>query len=112
MIHIKVELWPGGDKARAQVIGEATIEPVGGTLERGDYEAALLKWKPDKTAHENPVKAPVWKRVMVSGHKRLTHGPWDLLFRVLSVAVGGARNKGVETWSESSAPVDARETGL
>lgn len=110
MIYVRVELWPRGDQAKAKVVGEATIANVGGTIEVGEYEAALLKWKADETAHQDPTKAPVWKRMMVGGHRRLTRGPWDLLFRVLSAAVGGSRNKGVELWDGSKPALDERPT--
>jgi hypothetical protein len=80
MVVVTVALWPGGDKSRAKVLGEAEIANVGGTRETGDYEVRLLKWGAGRRT---------WKTGRVTGFPRLKLGPWDLLYRALAAIVAG-----------------------
>lgn len=83
MVVVRVELWPGGDRSKARLLGEARIANDGGqrTDSRGDYTVELSKFN----------GTGVWKRGRVTGFPRLRLGGWDLLFRALRATVG-ARN--------------------
>lgn len=43
MLIVKIELWPGGDGARARELGRMAIANVGGTETMGDYTVHLGK---------------------------------------------------------------------
>jgi hypothetical protein len=95
MLYVRIELWPGGDRTAARVLGEGTISNVTrrqmalGELPSdrdpttvGDYVVELMK------SPEYAKSSGVWKRGRVEGFPRTTLGPWDLLFRALAVTVG------------------------
>jgi len=78
VIVVTVELWPGGDKSRAQVLGRAAIINEGtGTLSRGTYAATFS----DKAGR-------LWRAIEVRGFPRKRLLAWDLLYRALRDAVG------------------------
>lgn len=85
MIKVTIELIPAwGDESNSQHLGTAWIvnDGVGG-LDLGNYDFALSKWgEPEAT----------WRKGRIEGFPRQRLGPWDLLFRILRVAVG-SRNK-------------------
>ena len=87
MMYVRIELWPGGNRDRARVLGEAHIANDGEqTLFEnqsvGSYRAELLK------SAEYAKRPGVWKHCRVTGFPRARLGPWDLLFRVLRKTVG------------------------
>jgi hypothetical protein len=99
VIYIRAEIWPKGDRKRARILAEATIENRGGTQSRGNYLARLSNrsgFKSSKGLYSDPeltrVCAPrassVWKAVEIVNFPRLNLGVWDLLFRVLRACVG------------------------
>lgn len=90
MIYIRVEMWPGGRKEGARVLGEATITNKVGDRDRAEYECVLLK-SPEYAKPENIGKP--WKKATVTDFPRLQLGPWDLLLRGLLIAIG-KRNRG------------------
>lgn len=91
MIYIRIEMWPGGFKERARLLGEGTITNTGGNPDRCDYELELKK-SPEYAKPGNVGKP--WKRGLVSNFPRLKLGPWDLLLRGLAAAIGD-RNREV-----------------
>lgn len=52
MIYIRAEMWPKGDRTKARILGEATIENLGGgTRTKADYRTCISKrggFKPTK----------------------------------------------------------------
>jgi hypothetical protein len=91
MIYVRIEMWPGGDKNRARLLGEGTITNVGsGERAAGNYEIRLAK-SPEYAKPANVGKP--WRIGVISGFPRQRLGPWDLLLRCLAVCVGG-RNRG------------------
>ena len=88
MIVVKIEMWPGGDPAKAREIGRGTIANDGrGTATLGSYDVRLLK-SPEYA--RNP---GTWKTGRVEGFPRQRLGPWDLLLRGLEACIG-QRNRG------------------
>lgn len=80
MLVIKVELWPHGDESRKKNLGIAHIANDGtGNLSRGNYWVKLFKWDTGKR---------VWKEGEFKDFPRIKLGPWDILYRALSVTVG------------------------
>lgn len=83
MIYIRIEMWPGGDRANARVLGEATITNDGkGTEDAGNYNAVLFK------SPEYAREPGVWKSGRVENFPRARLGPWDLLYRALRAMIG------------------------
>lgn len=74
MIYVRIELWPGGNKERAKLLGEATIANIGGYAHdaRGTYSYRL-----EGKAHT------LLKAGRVTGFPRKRLLGWDLLYRVL-----------------------------
>jgi hypothetical protein len=85
MIYIRVEMWPGGFKERARLLGEATISNQGGNPDRADYRIEIKK-SPEYAKAENVGKP--WRRGEVIDFPRARLGPWDLLLRGLLACVG------------------------
>lgn len=98
MIVVHIELWPHGDESRKRSLGRATIALTGVTPDCsvGRYDVRLYTWA-GATG-----KTRVWRRG-VCAHRRLIHGPWDLLFRAL-LSLVGARNKDPLTIPAESEP--------
>lgn len=89
MIVVKIELWPKGDKSKAQVLGEIEItNDAKGTQDLGNYNVKLFKWNEERTG-----RGGIWKQGKVAGFPRKSRGPYDLLLRAL-LALVGDRNKG------------------
>jgi len=90
MIVVKVEMWPGGDEARASELARAYIaNQVTTTVETrgaaGDYSVELrggVYGRPDLLKR-------VWKKGTVLGFDRVKRGTWDLLFQALKNTIGG-----------------------
>lgn len=82
MIVVRVELWPGGDRSKAESLGEAVIINDGsGTQTQGNYHFALSK-------RGQTITDQAWRDGQVQGFPRKRLGGWDLLCRVLNEAVG------------------------
>lgn len=83
MIVVRVELWPGGRKAEARLLGTATITNDGtGTPELGNYDVAL--------SHSGRYvgRPGAWKRGRVERHPRERLSPYHLVLRALEAALG------------------------
>jgi hypothetical protein len=79
MIVVTIELWPGGDQQRKQLLGAVTIaNDTSGTQMVGNYHYALAKRRGEGA----------WRQGQVKGFPRQRLGAYDLLFRVLRSAVG------------------------
>ena len=118
MIYLRVELWPKGDRSRATLLGEATIENTGGTKTKANYRARISKKRGFKPAKKpkpakgdpglvevlnlvtqtkdaevlrvcRPASSSVWKETVVEAFPRSVRGVWDLLHRTLIGCVGG-----------------------
>lgn len=97
MIVIKIELWPLGDKTKAQILGEIEITNDGaGTRDTGNYNVKLFKWNnKDRTK-----RGGIWRQGKVAGFPRKRLGPYDLLLRAL-LALVGKRNEQAIAESEA-----------
>lgn len=92
MLVVRIELWPKGVEANKRVLGLAAIALRRMTTDRkvGGYAYWLLKWsnRPANLAVPTTIpKSRIWRQGAVQGFRRLTRGPWDLLFKVLADAV-------------------------
>lgn len=79
MVVIRVDMWPNGDETKSYSLGSMTIVLKG--LDANGlrkYEWAISKFG----------SKAIWKRGFIEGHNPKTRGPWDLLFRILGMAVG------------------------
>lgn len=86
MIYLKLELWPGGDKSRAQDLGSAVIANESDLSPISSYSISLLKGK-----RYSPNNAgQVWKTGELHGWPRGSQsiGPWELLYLLLENALG------------------------
>jgi len=80
MIKITVELLPYGSEIGKKNLGIAEISnDATGTKTIGNYNIKLFKWGNSKV---------VWKKGRVEGFRRLTRGPWDLMYLALKNIVG------------------------
>ena len=81
MIYVRIELWPGGDRAKAELLQEVQIENRGtGDAVHGDYAARVshsTRFAPKDKApfrgFENPARpmaAEVWRRSELIGWRR------------------------------------------
>lgn len=95
MVVVQIEMWPQGDKTKAYSLGSMSIA-LKGVNEKGlrNYDWLITKFKGNG----------VWKRGSIGDHNPKTHGPWDLLYRILCLAVG-TRNR-----STSSGSVDPQQS--
>jgi hypothetical protein len=91
MIVVRVELWPGGCRDRARLLGMATIENDGsGTQTSGNYRATFMG--ATLTGITSAVwRRPAWKTATAAAFPRERLSHWDLLYRLLRDIVG-ARN--------------------
>lgn len=86
MIHISVELWPGGDRSRAQDLGTAEIANLSDLAEVSSYSVRLLKGK-----RYSPRNAgSLYKEGKVRAFPRASTcwGPWELLYLGLEATIG------------------------
>jgi hypothetical protein len=88
MIYVRVEIWPGGDRARASLLGEATIANVTGARNapKADYRFAICG-KGGRFLSDGGIR----------DFPRRTHLAWDLLLRVLWTARGHRNRVNRET---------------
>ena len=96
MIYVKIEIWPGGNRARARCLQEALIYNKGGTRSMGEYTYLFSKVGGFKAETRDMQSASV-KNILrsgeVKGFPRLRLYAHDLLLRALALAFG-ARNAG------------------
>jgi len=81
MLVVKIELWPKGDKSKAETIGVLTIANDGtGSTGSGNYDCAL--------SHSGKYfgKAGVWKTGRVVDHNRKL-SPYHLVLKCLENAL-------------------------
>ena len=87
MIVVKLEMWPGGNPAKAREIGRTYINNVGGTEKRGDYDVRVCR----KGHVDHHVKVfregkGIVRRGHVSNYPRLSYNVWRLIIRALRSA--------------------------
>lgn len=104
MLVVKVEMWPGGDAAKARVISMATWTCLGVARDHGDrgYKVRLFK----DADFGGPTVAPVgevWREGTVRGHFPGRRGVWDLLAAGLREVVG-RRLEGYRAIEEKDLP--------
>lgn len=121
MVVVKVYLWPQGDQAQEELLGQATLSCVGeakrddparGVL-KGEraYDVQILKAPryggPDDGDDVRPsnTKGKVWRSGRVRGHLprgpgRHSRGEWDLIGGALKVLLGGRLRTYVDAWRE------------
>ena len=93
MIRVTVELLPGGDASRPKHLGTCLIandledsSESDGRL--GSYLIALSKWGRPITSIRTAAQRDVWRRGRITGFRRRSRGPWDLLYLALRETVG------------------------
>lgn len=79
MIYVRIEMWPGGDRSRARLLGDAVIANVTGVGRTAvaDYRYEL-RGKGQTVMNTGGVRE----------FPRLRFHAWDLLYRVLHSARG------------------------
>lgn len=91
MIVVKLEIWPGGSEGRAREIGRTYIANVGGSSQRGDYQAAVCRRGTSRVPAEistasghDPGDAPADTRSgQVHDYPRQSYNVWRLISRAL-----------------------------
>lgn len=80
MLVVHFELWPNGYEFRKRNLGTVRIVNTGeGGPAAGDYAATLsVRGHPDQ----------IWKNIYLADFPRKRLGAYDLLYRVLRLAVG------------------------
>lgn len=105
MIYIRVEMWPKGDRRRAYLLSEATIENTGGKKTVASYLARISKrsgFKPPEGSYQDPElvrvcqprRSSIWKETTVEAFPKGSRGVWDLLYRALCSCVGSRNQEG------------------
>jgi hypothetical protein len=85
MIQVTVELWPGGDASRAQVIATASVAHVSNLADLSDYVVKV------EESHNPIVHSPPWSRSgKISRHDRRA-SIWSLIARVAAWAADEAK---------------------
>ncbi len=83
MLVVRIELWPFGDEDAKLTLGVGYIANDGtGNHYTGNYNFKLMK------SPEYAKTPGVWKKGRVERFPRVSHGPWDLLYRALRASVG------------------------
>lgn len=94
VIHIKIELWPMGDRKRAKILQEGIIHNTGGTDSIGEYEYLFSKQGGFKGDIATIDVKNVLRRGKIEGFPRLRLYAQDLLLRALTIAFGDRANWG------------------
>lgn len=82
MVYVRIELWPGGFRRQARLLGEATIQNLGtGTSGSGEYGYRV--W-----GKGGMDRGPEIRRGVIFGFPRTRLLAWDLLTRALIKAFG------------------------
>lgn len=80
MVVVTIELWPGGFRDGARLLGRMEIvNDCTGTATRGNYTVRLYRFD-GKT---------VWRTARVEGFARVARGGYDLLQLALAAALRG-----------------------
>lgn len=75
-LYVTLTIHPGGDRSRARVVGEATIENVSELVDVSDYRYEIVE-------HDFEDRGLAFRsKGGIDGHKR-SDGPWRLVARVL-----------------------------
>ena len=84
MLRVTIEIWPGGDKARARAIAIASVANISELAEVSDYAVSV-------TEGENPISStPPWsRRGHVFQHDRRS-SVWALVAKVAAWAAEDA----------------------
>jgi hypothetical protein len=84
VIYIRMELWPYGDRSMAKVIGEGVIANDGqGTSTSGNYNSWFKNGE-----FEDPTRpSKAWKTAHLDGFPRKRMFGWDLVKKLLDVAL-------------------------
>ena len=91
MIYVRIELRPGGNKARARILQEGIIHNTGGDHTTGEYEYLLSKVGGFHATDQELARAQVkhvLRRGEIKGFPRLRLYAHDLLLRALTLAFG------------------------
>lgn len=104
MLVCRIEMWPGGDRAKAYDLGVVEIANIGGTAARGDYAVKLSKCARLARRKGN------WKRGAVLGFPRQRLGAYDLLLRALADTIGDRNPEANEALRKALATLE-REIG-
>ena len=92
MLVCKLEIWPGGNEAKARECGRVLIAYKGGNASVGTYEAQCLK----TAEYAKPGNVgKLWRRGTVVDFFRKRNGPYDLLLRALIACVGNREGEAV-----------------
>jgi hypothetical protein len=76
MLHVTVEIWPGGDKTRARPLAIANVANVSHLADVSDYVVSVSE------GHNPVTNAPTWsQRGRVYQHDRRT-SVWALIAKV------------------------------
>lgn len=81
MLVVKVEVWPGGDCRRAEVVAEATAANVSGLADVSDYQCRVAA-----TGFAELGIEPVSEEFKIEDHHR-SDGALELVRRMFSVAI-------------------------
>lgn len=91
MIVVKIEVWPGGDKARAYEMGRMEIANDATTTlfdqTKGNYDAVVTWPAPSGT--------PIRRTARVEDYPRQEFTVWELVRRLLGRLAETSRRKGV-----------------
>lgn len=82
MIVVKLEMWPKGNEEKKYDLGRMYIANTGGSVERGDYVAAVCrKGTTDvpEPVHRRGVKAS--RTGEVKDYPRISYNVWRLIIR-------------------------------
>lgn len=86
MIVVKLEMWPGGDEARAYTLGRTYIWNEGTTDDpsKGNYGVAVMR---KGCEYSHPINASARTRSgEVKNYPRLSYNVWRLIIRALKAA--------------------------
>jgi hypothetical protein len=117
MIYIRVELWPGGNRAGARCLQEGIIHNTGGDHKTGEYNYLLSKVGGFKASDLQLCTADVknvLRRGEIKGFPRLRLYAHDLLLRALTLAFGDRASWGSGTSEPEPEPAckTCDDTGL
>lgn len=81
MLVCRIEMWPGGDQAKAYPLGSVLIANTGGTETQGEYSVQLTG-KPEHFRRRG-----FWRQGAVKDFPRKRLGAYDLLLRALGAVI-------------------------
>lgn len=97
MVYVRIELWPGGDKAKAKLLQEVKIaNDATGDLAAGNYDVTVSHSTTYKGKGFTDVLAPkpaeIWKIGRVLGFDR-AQSPAHLVRAAISAALSSPRRR-------------------